>query len=114
MTDMDKLKKKIKAEASEEFHSIIDDIFIGLERFTDEELAQWIQYLIEGNWKEAYKIKIAKMNTDELLDEFDRLNEHFRTMNLNNQQRVVFWRNVGRNFLYALISFGLSCLNERE
>ena len=90
-----KLPERFQAIARRYAHLLIDMGF--------EELEAWIELISTGEWEQAYKNLISKMNTDELVGEQDKLNEILKALNEENAEFVSAQKDIVLQVLLTLL-----------
>ena len=101
---------ELKNKLPEPFHPWADTYGTAFLSMTSGEVKAWIETLIRGDTDTAYKTVLARMETNELLNEWNKTNAAWHAANETNFQRLELQQAATAVALKAMLTVALSAV----
>jgi hypothetical protein len=96
---MAKVLADLVAQLPEEFRPMAQKYGSMILEAAQEDVTEWIGYITEGNWQEAYRFVAMNMTTSDLLDEQTRINERIKSLNKKNAMYIAMQKQMVQDAL---------------
>lgn len=91
---MAKILDDLIAKLPDEFKPMAEKYGSIVLEAAQEDVTEWIGYITQGNWQEAYRFVAMNMTTSDLLDEQQRINEQLKALNKKNAMYIAMQRQM--------------------
>lgn len=89
----------------------IADLYLPLlTGMADNEIKQWIDNLLRGDWQTAYRLVVSKMTTEQLLAEQTRINKKLKAISEKDAANEEIQKQLITDLLNLVLKLGLAAV----